>query len=131
MQTLLNVLHHPRLGFVILRWSVAGLMLLHGVSKLLNGVAGIEGMLGQAGLPPYLAYGVFVGEVLAPLLVIVGRFVGPAALVMAINMLVAIALAHRAELFTLGKSGGWALELQGLFLFGSLAIALMAPPSRR
>lgn len=131
MQTLLNVLYHPRLGFVILRWSVAGLMLLHGVSKLFKGVSGIEGMLGQAGLPPYLAYGVFVGEVLAPLLVIVGRFVGPAALVMAINMLVAIALAHRAELFTLGKSGGWALELQGLFLFGSLAIALMAPPSRR
>lgn len=131
MQTLLNVLYHPRLGFVILRWSVAGLMLLHGVSKLFKGVSGIEGMLGQAGLPPYLAYGVFVGEVLAPLLVIVGRFVGPAALVMAINMLVAIALAHRAELFTLGKSGGWALELQGLFLFGSLAIALMAPPSKR
>ena len=131
MQTLLNLLYHPRLGFVILRWSVAGLMLLHGLSKLLNGVAGIAGMLGQAGLPPYLAYGVFVGEVLAPLLVIVGWFVGPAALVMALNMVVAIALAHTGELFTLGKSGGWALELQGLFLFGSLAIALMAPPKKR
>lgn len=131
MQTLLNALHHPRAGFLVLRWSVAGLMLLHGLSKLTKGVAGIEGMLAQVGLPAFMAYGVFIGEVLAPLLVIVGVFVGPAALVMAINMVFAIVLAHSGELMMLGKSGGWALELQGLFLFGSLAIALMAAPSRR
>lgn len=131
MQTLLNALHHPRAGFLILRWSVAGLMLFHGVAKLFKGVGGIEGMVTAMGLPAFVAYGVFFGEVLAPLLVIVGVFVGPAALVMAINMLFAIALAHSGDLFLLGKSGGWALELQGLFLFGSLAIALMAAPSKR
>ena len=46
---------------------------------------------------------------------------------MAFNMVVAVALAHAAQISTLGKSGGWALELQGLYFFGSLAIALMAP----
>lgn len=131
MNALLNALHHPKAGFLILRWSVAILILLHGIAKLLNGVAGIQGMLGKVGLPPLLAYGVFLGEVIAPLLVITGFWVGPAALVMAINMLFAIGLVHMSELFTLGKSGGWALELQGLFFFGSLAIALMAPPSKR
>lgn len=131
MQTLLNALYHPRAGFFILRWSVAGLMLFHGVAKLMKGVGGIENMLASAGLPAFVAYGVFIGEVLAPVLVLIGVWVGPAALVMAINMVVAIALAHSSELFLLGKSGGWALELQGLFLFGSLAIALMAPPARR
>ena len=131
MQTLLNALYHPKLGLLILRWSVAGLMLLHGVAKLTKGVAGIEGMLTQAGLPAFVAYGVFIGEILAPLLVIAGFYVGPAALVMAVNMVFAIGLAHMGDLFALGKTGGWALELQGLFLFGSLAIALLAPPSRR
>jgi putative oxidoreductase len=134
MQTLLNALHHPRLGFIILRWSVAGLILLHGVAKLakgLDGLQGIQGMLASVGLPGFIAYGVFIGEVLAPLLVIIGVLVGPAALVMAINMVFAIALAHTGDLFTLGKSGGWAIELQALFLCGSLAIALMAAPRKR
>lgn len=131
MRTLLNALYHPRAGFFILRWSVAGLMLFHGVAKLMKGVSGIEGMVTSMGLPAFVAYGVFIGEVLAPVLVLIGVLVGPAALVMAVNMVFAIALAHAGELLTLGKSGGWALELQGLFLFGSLAIALMAPPRAR
>jgi putative oxidoreductase len=131
MNALLNALYHPKAGFLILRLSVAGLMLLHGIAKLMNGVAGIQGMLGKAGLPASVAYGVFLGEVIAPLMVIAGFWVGPAAIVMAINMVFAIVLAHSHQLFEITKTGGWALELQGLFLFGSIAIALMAPPSRR
>ena len=102
-------------------------MLLHGVSKLMHGLGPIEGMLVSSGLPAFIAYGVLIGEVVAPLFVLANRFVAPAALVMAFNMVVAVALAHAAQIFTLGKSGGWALELQGLYFFGSLAIALMAP----
>ena len=117
-------------GIVLLRWTVAGLMLLHGVSKLRAGVGGIEAMLSNAGLPGWFAYGVFVGEVVAPLLVMAGILVRPAALVMALNMVVAIALVHRDELFVLGKTGGYALELQALFLLGSIAIALIGGRSR-
>lgn len=131
MQSLLNALYHPRLGFIILRFAVAGLMILHGVHKLLNGISGIQGMVTGHGLPAWVAFGVFIGELIAPALVLLGVFVGPAALVMAGNMVVAIWLAHTSQIFTLGQTGGWALELQGLFLFGSLAIALLAPPSRR
>lgn len=131
MQTLLNALYHPRLGFAVLRFAVAGLMLFHGVAKLMKGVEGIQGMVVGHGLPGWLAYGVFIGELLAPLLVLIGVWVGPAALVMAVNMAVAVYLAHADQFLALGKSGGWALELQGLFFLGSLAIALMAPPSRR
>jgi len=40
-------------------------------------------------------------------------------------MLVAIALAHTDEVFTLGAQGGWAIELQALYLFGAVAIALL------
>ena len=85
-------------------------------------------MLSSAGLPAFIAYGVLVGEVVAPLLVLANIMVVPAALAMAFNMVFAVALAHTSQFFTLGKSGGWALELEGLYFFGSLAIALMAPP---
>lgn len=127
MTKFFSAFHQPAAGFFILRWTVAGLILFHGISKLLHGVSPIQGMLASAGLPTFIAYGVLVGEVLAPLLVLANRMVVPAALVMAFNMVVAVALAHTSQLFTLGKTGGWALELQGLYFFGSLAIALMAP----
>lgn len=127
MTKYISSLHQPKVGFFILRWTVGGLMLLHGVSKLMRGLGPIEGMLVSSGLPAFIAYGVLIGEVVAPLFVLANRFVAPAGLVMAFNMVVAVALAHTAQIFTLGKSGGWALELQGLYFFGSLAIALMAP----
>ena len=112
-------------GKLLLRLAVGFLMLLHGIAKMTNGVDGIEGMLLKHDLPGAIAYGAYIGEVIAPLFVIIGLFTRPAALVMAVNMLFAVGLAHAEQLFQLGKQGGWALELQGLFLFGSLAIALL------
>ena len=40
-------------------------------------------------------------------------------------MLVAILLAHTGQIGSLTNNGGWALELQGMFLFSALAIAFM------
>jgi len=112
-------------GKLLLRLAVGILILLHGVAKIGSGVGGIAGMLQKAGIPGEVAYLVYVGEVLAPLLLIIGAWTRPAALVVAFNMLVAIALVHMGELGQLTKGGGWALELQGMFLFGALAIALL------
>ncbi|MBE7374658.1 DoxX family protein [Pseudomonas lopnurensis] len=112
-------------GKLVLRLAVGVLILLHGIYKLLNGVDGIAGMLAGQGLPAFFAYGVYLGEVLGPLLVIVGLYTRLGALLMIGNMVVALALAHRGELFSLGQMGGWAIELQALFLFGAVAIALL------
>ena len=40
-------------------------------------------------------------------------------------MLFAIGLVHMHELASITKMGAWALETQGLFLFGALAVALL------
>ncbi|WP_313107139.1 DoxX family protein [Stutzerimonas nitrititolerans] len=113
------------MGSLVLRLSVGVLMLLHGIFKLQNGVGGIAGMLGSQGLPGFLAYGVYLGEVVGPVLVIIGLYTRVGAVLIIGNMLVALALAHSQELFSLGSMGGWALELQGMFLFGAVAIALL------
>ncbi len=113
------------MGKLVLRLSVGVLMLLHGIFKLQNGVGGIVGMLGSQGLPGFLAYGVYLGEVVGPVLVIIGLYTRIGAFLIIGNMLVALALAHSQELFSLGSMGGWALELQGMFLFGAVAIALL------
>lgn len=113
------------LGKLVLRVSVGVLILMHGIFKLQNGVGGIVGMLGNHGLPGILAYGVYLGEVIGPVLVILGVFTRIGALLIAVNMLVAVALAHMPELFSLGQMGGWALELQGMFLFASISVGLL------
>ena len=114
-------------GKLILRLTLGILMLLHGIAKIFGGVDGLEKMVAGAGLPSVLAYGVYVGEVLAPLLVIFGFFSRFGAAIIVVNMLFAIFLAHRADLLLLTRSGGWALELQGFFLFTALALVFMRP----
>jgi putative oxidoreductase len=115
------------LGKLTLRLTLGLLMLLHGIAKITGGTAGIQKMVEGAGLPGFVAYGVYVGEVLAPILVILGFYARLGAAVIVVNMLFAIMLVHRPEVFLLAKSGGWALELQGFFLFTAVALALVGP----
>jgi putative oxidoreductase len=114
-------------GKLILRLTLGILVLLHGLSKISGGVGGIEGMLQGVGLPSYLALGVYIGEVLAPVLVLIGFYARIGAFLIVANMLFAIVLAHRPDLLNLGEHGGWALELQGFFLFTALALTFMGP----
>lgn len=112
-------------GKLVLRLTIGILVLLHGLAKLMNGIGPIEGMLAARGLPAVLAWAVYVGEVLAPILLIIGIYTRWAAVLVAVNMLVAIFLVHSQQVFTIGNGGGWGIELQGLFLFGAIAVALL------
>jgi putative oxidoreductase len=112
-------------GKLVLRVVLAILLLFHGVSKLIGGVGFIGGMLAKAGLPAALGYLVYIGEVIAPLMILVGVFTRAAALVVAVNMIVAVLLVHTSQFFTLNDTGGWALELQGWYFGGAVAVALL------
>lgn len=115
------------LGKLILRLTLGSLILLHGIAKLRHGIGPIQGMVTGMGLPAVFAYGVYVGEVLAPLMLILGFYARIGALLIAVNMVFAILLAHTGQLTTLTATGGWALELQGMFLFTALALVLLGP----
>ena len=121
------MLHSDDGGKLLLRLTVGILMLLHGIAKLLGGIDSISGMVSSIGLPASFAYLVFVGEVLAPIGLILGVFTRISALIVVFNMLFAIGLAHLPDLFQLSESGGWAIELQAFFLFGALAVILLGP----
>jgi putative oxidoreductase len=112
-------------GKLVLRAALAIALLFHGFAKITGGIGFIGGMLAKIGAPEAMGYLVYVGEVIAPLMILAGIFTRPAALVVAINMIVAVVLVHTGEFFTIGKTGGWALELQGMFFFAALAVALL------
>ncbi len=113
------------LGKLVLRVAVGGLLLFHGVAKLQNGVGWMAPLLAELGLPAFVAYGSYVGEVLAPLLLLVGWQARIAALVVAADLTMAIVLALRSKIFAIGGGGGWAIELEIFFILGALAIFLL------
>jgi putative oxidoreductase len=113
------------IGKLVLRAVLAIILLFHGVSKLIGGIGFIADMLAKAGAPAALGYLVYVGEVVAPLMILAGIFTRPAALVVVVNMIVAILLVHTKQFFSLNETGGWALELQGMLLAAALAVALL------
>ncbi|MFA5521763.1 MAG: DoxX family protein [Castellaniella sp.] len=113
------------LGKLVLRVSIGGMLLLHGIGKLVGGIGGIEQMVMAAGMPAIVAWGVYLGEVLAPLLMILGFYTRLGGLIAATSMVFAILLAHSAHIFSLSPMWGWAIETQGLFLFGAVAVALL------
>jgi Predicted membrane protein len=111
------------LGKLLLRISVGLVLIFHGYFKIVNGIEWIKPMLGGVGLPGFLAYGVYLGEFVAPLMVILGFRTRIAAPVIVINMVMAIALAHRNQIFSIKEAGGgWAIELDALILLGALAL---------
>ncbi len=109
------------IGLLILRITVGALLLLHGIGKL-AGISGIEGMLSSSGLPSFLAYGVYITEIVAPLLILIGYRTRLAAAVCVFGMLTALFLAHSGDIFSLNEHGGWAVELPGLYMFGALTL---------
>lgn len=112
--------HH--LGLLIMRLSVGGLLIFHGIAKLSHGHEFIHEMLAEKGLPQFLWLGIPLTEVVAPLLLIAGIFTRLAGLGIAVLMIITIMLAHLPNAFTITETGGLEVELNLLYLFGGLAL---------
>ncbi len=104
------------LGIFISRVAIGFTMLVYGVNKLVHGIGFITGMMRDLGLPSFLSYGVYLGEIVAPILIIIGFRTRVAGLVFALNCLAAIVLAQRDNLFRINDFGGWALELLVIYM---------------
>ena len=110
------------IGKLVLRLAIGALLFLHGVAKLRNGIGWMAGPLSSAGLPAFVGYAVFIGEIIAPVLLMVGTYTRLAGLAIAFNMFSAVMLVQRGKITALNQGGGWGIELEMLFLLGGVAI---------
>ena len=108
-------------ALALLRIVVGGIFVAHGAQKLFTvGLAGVAGMFGQMGVPlpgitgPAIAFLEFFGGIA----LILGLFTQPIALLLAVDMLGAIALVQISK----GLVGGYEFELS--LLTSALALAL-------
>lgn len=122
-----NANMHNHLSVRLLAIGLGLLLLFHGVHKVINGIEPIVGMLENFNVPyaQYAAYGVFVGEIIAPILLIVGRYIRVAGALIALTMASAITLAHSNEIFMLNQFGAPKIELALLYLIGGLSLMLI------
>jgi putative oxidoreductase len=112
-------------GKLLLRVTIGVLLMLHGIAKVKNGIGWMAGPLGNLGLPLFVGYGAYVGEIVAPIFAILGKFARLAGLVIAFNLLMAIVLVRKGDVAALNQGGGWAIEVEMLFLLGGIAIFLL------
>lgn len=122
-----RLVSRPDAGRLLLRLTFGILVIFHGVAKISHGTQWISELLESKGLPGFIAWGVFAGEIIAPALIILGYMTRPAALIYAINILIATLLAGMDKFFTLTKVGAWGLETEALFFFGAVCIMLIGP----
>ncbi|MDC1105265.1 DoxX family protein [Prolixibacteraceae bacterium] len=109
------------LGLLILRFAVGALMLFHGISKI-GALGMIEGILASKGLPTAMAYGVYITEIIAPLLILIGYRTRLSSLVYVSGCIFAFLLVHTRDFFALNDHGGWKIELLGLYTLGAVAL---------
>lgn len=113
------------LGKLVLRVSLSVLLLFHGIHKLLNGLDPIRRLLEAHNIPDSFAYGAYLGELAAPVLILLGVYSRVGGLLVVGNMIVALLLVHTASFLMLAPTGGYGLELEAFYLFGGLAVALL------
>ena len=113
------------IGKLLLRLMLGGLMLFHGVHKAIHGIGFIKMLVVAHGLPEFLAYGVYVGEILAPLLLLLGWKSRIWAGIIAFNMAVAIYLTQISAFLKVGGHGAWALEVPMFYMLSALALVFL------
>lgn len=116
---------NQNIGLLLLRVSIAFTMLIYGLTKLINGIEGIKAVVVNSGLPALLGYGIFIGEILAPILIIVGYRTRIAGVVFTINCLMAIILVQLPNLLKLNESGGWQIGLLVIYTVFGLSMFLI------
>jgi putative oxidoreductase len=112
---------------LVLRITVGGLMLFHGIAKIMSGIGWLGSVVGGAGLPEFVKWGVYLGEVVGPILLILGFQARIGALLVMADMLFALILVHSHQILTLGPAGGWAVELPMFFFLAALAVFFAGP----
>ena len=115
-------------GKLILRIMLGLLILLHGISKLMNGIDWLDGALASAGLPASSSTASTSARSSRRSPSSQATYSRIGAWLIAVNMLFAFGLVHGSEIFAINpQSGGLALETQYLFFFTAIALALIGP----
>ena len=111
-------------GILLLRITLGGLLFLHGFHKVTHGIENQMQLLANKGIPEQLMYFVYVSEVLAPVLIVLGVFVRLSTLSIVITMITILYVAP-FPILGLDEHGALNGELQFLYLLCPAALCFI------
>ena len=122
---------NPRLGQMILRVVLGVIFVAHGAATMFGdgGTGGLAGFLGSLGIPvPVLAaWMITLLEFVGGMFLIVGLFVVPTAILLAVHMLAGIILVQIPNFFVIGPDAAGGYEFNLLLIAGLLSLLLGGP----
>jgi putative oxidoreductase len=117
----------PDVGILFVRIAAGGLLFLHGWHKIFAGIENQMGMLANAGLPPQLMYFVYISELLAPLLIVLGMFVRLSAITVIVTLLTVLYVLPVDLLSLNERTGASNIEIQLFYLLTAIALFCTGP----
>lgn len=115
-------MYNQDLAKLLLRITCGGILLFHGIHKVFIEIEHVKVIVKNAGMPEFFAYGNYVGEFVAPILVLLGFKTRIAALIIAFNMLLSVLIAHRDIMFSVNDYGGWMIETNMLYMMTAVVL---------
>ncbi len=112
---------NKNIAIFLFRIAIPFTMLIYGIDKIKNGTGFIGTLLEAYGLPIIFANGVFVGEIMAPLMLLIGIRTRMAGLLLSFNCLLAILMAQTQNILTLNQFGGWSIDLLFIYVVAGIA----------
>lgn len=113
------------LGKLVLRLGLGSLILFHGVHRLLTGLDPVRTLLATHKLPDALAYGAYLGELVGPVLIIIGLFTRVGAFLIAVEVLLLVLLSGIPQVLAIAPDGAYALEVESLYFTAAVAVMLL------
>ena len=108
------------IGLLIVRIALGGIIFFHGFHKITHGVADQFQLLANNGIPGQFIYFVYISEVLAPVLIVLGVFTRISCLTIIVTMIVVF----YALPFPIGLSEHGAMNIESQLYFLLLSVAL-------
>lgn len=120
-----QLLDYSFYGPLFLRIGLAAVFIVRGYPKLFGGISGTAQFFESIGIKPgkFCAIVVGVVEFCGGILLLIGLFVQPVALLLAINMVVAIWKVKYQQGFSPPAGGGWEFDL--VLLLMALALLVL------
>jgi len=107
-------------GILIVRIALGGIIFFHGFNKIAHGVANQYQILASNGIPGVFIYFVYISEVLAPVLIVLGLLVRLSSATIIVTMIVIF----YALPFPIGLDEHGAMNIESQLYFLLLAVAL-------
>lgn len=117
----------------LLRFVVCLSFLPHGIYKAIHGIGGIQATLVNHGIPDYVGYGVFLGQIVAPILILIGYYTrtaivfvwGTLGVILWVGFYLKGGFFGADGIFGMGPKGTWNADIVWFYLIVTIAIFLL------